>query len=526
MSMSQTVSPAALGQGQPGRVINPRLSDRVELLGPMRDVGFTEPQFLLRGPDGQYCRVSGLLYHLADAADGSRDLASIARYVSRRIGKPVSGDNVAWLIGKRLGPLMETTGLAQADDVTLPTARDGLLSLRIRKPLLSAQVMNWLATPLQVLYSVPAIVVVMGSALALNWWMFQGGGFDGALQESFSNPLGPLAVVAFILAGTFFHEVGHATALKRGGGRPGVMGVGLYLAWPAFYTDVTDAYRLSRWKRVRVDLGGIYFNVIFALALFGVYLATDFKPLLFIVLLMELEATHQLLPLVRLDGYYLLADLVGVPDLFAHIKPFVNRLLGRDGGRDSASVLRRGPGIAFTVYALTIVPAMIFFLVLLMMKAPDIYRTALGAENDALGNLRLAALEGDELSAITILFQLAVLLLGPLAITLSLFFFFRRTALQIWGWGARSFARGMMATALSAAIVGTLSYVWIPREVWTRLPTRMTEIRDHVQVEIEQLKNRDDPTVRLDRAPDRPQTGTVGNAGEPSTTGPPASGTP
>ena len=45
------------------------------------------------------------------------------------------------------------------------------------------------------------------------------------------------------------------------------MGAGLYIVWPAFYTDVTDAYRLGRGGRLRTDLGGIYFNAIFALAI-------------------------------------------------------------------------------------------------------------------------------------------------------------------------------------------------------------------------------------------------------------------
>ena len=49
------------------------------------------------------------------------------------------------------------------------------------------------------------------------------------------------------------------------------MGTGLYLVWPAFYTDVTDSYRLGRGGRLRVDLGGLYFNALVAVAMFGVW---------------------------------------------------------------------------------------------------------------------------------------------------------------------------------------------------------------------------------------------------------------
>ena len=55
-----------------------------------------------------------------------------------------------------------------------------------------------------------------------------------------------LLVTILVIFSGFFHELGHATATRYGGGSPGVMGVGIYLAWPAFYTDLTDSYRLDR----------------------------------------------------------------------------------------------------------------------------------------------------------------------------------------------------------------------------------------------------------------------------------------
>ena len=70
-----------------------------------------------------------------------------------------------------------------------------------------------------------------------------------------------------------FHEFGHAAAARRGGATPGAMGAGIYLVWPAFYTDVTDSYRLGRWGRVLTDLGGLYFNAIVAVGIAGVWWA-------------------------------------------------------------------------------------------------------------------------------------------------------------------------------------------------------------------------------------------------------------
>ena len=68
------------------------------------------------------------------------------------------------------------------------------------------------------------------------------------------------------------------SAARYGGARPGTIGVGLYLAFPMFYTDVTDSYRLDRRGRLRTDLGGVHFNAIAVVAAGVAYFATGFKP--------------------------------------------------------------------------------------------------------------------------------------------------------------------------------------------------------------------------------------------------------
>src|SRR6202044_2816579 len=93
---------------------------------------------------------------------------------------------------------------------------------------------------------------------------------------------------------------------------------------------VTDSYRLSRTGRLRTDLGGLYFNAVFMLALAGLYVATTNQVLLLVIALTHLEMLEQLLPFVRFDGYFILSDLVGVPDLFARIGPVVRSSLSRD----------------------------------------------------------------------------------------------------------------------------------------------------------------------------------------------------
>jgi putative peptide zinc metalloprotease protein len=123
-----------------------------------------------------------------------------------------------------------------------------------------------------------------------------------------------LAILGVLFVSGVFHEFGHAAALRYGGGQVRGMGAGFYLVCPALYTDTTDAYRLGRWARVRTDLGGFYFHLIFALGLVGLYLPTGWEFLLLVVLVIDMGIIYQCMPFVRFDGYWTLANLTGIPD--------------------------------------------------------------------------------------------------------------------------------------------------------------------------------------------------------------------
>ena len=107
------------------------------------------------------------------------------------------------------------------------------------------------------------------------------------------SPALVLMILGSVVLATAFHEIGHASACRYGGARPGAMGVGIYIVWPAFYTDITDSYRLGKGGRLRTDLGGIYFNAIFALATAAIYFATRFEALLLIVLIQNFAILQQ-----------------------------------------------------------------------------------------------------------------------------------------------------------------------------------------------------------------------------------------
>src|SRR4029077_19590062 len=117
----------------------------------------------------------------------------------------------------------------------------------------------------------------------VDWWLFAVHGLGGGLRQGLRDPAGLLAALGLSGGSALFHGCGRAAGCRYGGARPGVIGVGIYMVWPAFFTNVTDSYRLSRAGRLRTDLGGLYFNLIFMLALAGIYAASSAQVLLLVI---------------------------------------------------------------------------------------------------------------------------------------------------------------------------------------------------------------------------------------------------
>jgi putative peptide zinc metalloprotease protein len=269
-------------------------------------------------------------------------------------------------------------------------------------------------------------------------------------------------MLGLVVLSAAFHECGHATACRYGGARPGVMGVGLYVVWPAFYTDVTDAYRLDRKGRLRTDLGGVYFNAIFILLTAAAYLATGFEPLLLIIPLQHIEILHQFLPFLRLDGYYIVSDLTGVPDMFTRIKPILKSLVPFTQTEDSVKELKPWARVAVTVYVLTLVPALAFMLGLTVLNMPRIFTTAY--DSFVLTAHKLGHAGG--ISIVVDVIQLLVLLLVPLGIVITFVQLGRKALTGAWSvTEGRPAMRGALV-AFSGAVAAFAAYTWAPAAVY------------------------------------------------------------
>ncbi|MFC5907603.1 hypothetical protein [Streptacidiphilus monticola] len=376
----------------------PRPSAGLQLLGEYQGSGFTEPRYLARRGDGQVVQLTRLLHLVVAAVDGQRSTAEIARLVRLRSGREVSAANVAYLIDRKLTPLGLTLPPGRDDSPADAPRSDLLLVLKGHTVLLRPARVNRVGRALAWLHRTPVVALALAAAVAMDVWLFAVHGALAPVLAVLDRPALLLAVFGLTVASLVFHEFGHASACRHGGAIPGCIGCGLYLVWPSLYTDVTDVYRIGRAGRIRTDLGGVYFNVLFMLGLCGCYLLTGQQFLLAAVYLGHFEILEQLLPALRLDGYYILGDLAGVPDLYGKVRPILLSAIPGRPVHPEAAALKRSARVTVTAWVLTMVPLVLGELGYALWNLPRLTGTAvhslhvqLGATASALDDGRMAA---------------------------------------------------------------------------------------------------------------------------------------
>src|SRR6185369_1282547 len=117
------------------------------------------------------------------------------------------------------------------------------------------------------------------------------------------------------LLGAFIHETGHASALVSYGCKQTEIGFGIYLYFPVLYTDVSEAWKLSRQQRAMIDVAGVYFQSVFQLLLLGLFFINGSSIPIYFFLFTDLIMFRTMNPFLRMDGYWLVADLFGIFNL-------------------------------------------------------------------------------------------------------------------------------------------------------------------------------------------------------------------
>lgn len=192
--------------------------------------------------------------------------------------------------------------------VTLFRCR-GFLERSIRR-------IEWMFTPLFMK------VVAAGGFLSLYLVSRQWDAYSNQFSYLFTleGAIIGLLVLAF---SKMCHELGHAYVATRHGVPVPEIGVALVVFWPMLYTNTTHAWRIKdRRARLMIDAAGIFAELILAIVFTLVWCVLPEGTLRGAVWYLSSSAwivtlAVNLNPLMRFDGYYLLADRLDMPNLMS-----------------------------------------------------------------------------------------------------------------------------------------------------------------------------------------------------------------
>lgn len=184
--------------------------------------------------------------------------------------------------------------------------------------------LNWLYPKIRLLFSLPVLIFSIILALtALTLVTVQFDDFYSKLPDfqKFFSPTNALWLMVILGLTKVVHEFGHGLMCKHFGGECHEMGIMILVLTPCLYCNVSDSWMLpNKWKRAAIGAAGMYIEVILAAVATFVWWFTLPGTLNMICLnIIFVSSVSTVMfnanPLLRYDGYYILSDLVEIPNL-------------------------------------------------------------------------------------------------------------------------------------------------------------------------------------------------------------------
>jgi putative peptide zinc metalloprotease protein len=299
-----------------------------------------ETIFIVKNPvTGAFFRLREAEWFIAGQCDGTTPLEVICQRVEAKFGTAVPLESLAAFVKKleKTGLLDDGRSARKVKQRRQQRLRGNVLFLRF-KLLDPDRILNRLErkvrfcfTPNFLIFSAAMILLAVG-IVATNWADI----IEGIGQFNSLSTLPLIIAMVFLVISA--HEFAHGFTCKHFGGEVREMGFLLIYFQPAFYCNVSDAWLFpEKSKRLWVGFAGPYFELFLWSLATITWRVTEADTLInYLALIVMASSGIKTLfnfnPLIKLDGYYLLSDYLGIPNLrkksFRYIGEGMKKLTG------------------------------------------------------------------------------------------------------------------------------------------------------------------------------------------------------
>jgi len=306
--------------------------------------------WVVKDPVGlQYFRFEEEEFAILHMLDGQSSLDEIAERFERQFPpQTIRTEELQQFIG-----MLHRSGLVLTDasgqGAQLKKRRDervraerigtltNVLSMRF-KGIDPDRILNFLYPWVRWFFSVPAMIFcILLGLMALTLIVVQFDVFQSRLPsfQTFFAAKNWLWLGLTLAVTKILHEFGHGLSCKHFGGECHEIGVMLLVLTPCLYCNVSDSWMLpNRWHRAAIGAAGMYVELVLASIATFIWWFTEPGPLNYICLnVMFISSVSTVMfnanPLLRYDGYYILSDILEIPNLRQKASTILNRKLGK-----------------------------------------------------------------------------------------------------------------------------------------------------------------------------------------------------
>lgn len=167
------------------------------------------------------------------------------------------------------------------------------------------------------------------------------------------------------------HEMAHAVTLVHYGGQAGEIGTGLFYFGPMFYAETTDAWSFRRRHRIMVYLAGNLSTLLIGSVLVILHLTLRIPDpashiLVMVAFYCFTMSLFNFAPPFETDGYYMLSDVVNMPNLrrdsYGYLGSIIKKALGKKTktGISGLTVRKKRIFILYAILSVTWIAYIVF----------------------------------------------------------------------------------------------------------------------------------------------------------------------